>query len=150
MQEKCNPCHTSKRIFILDPAKSKEAVERMRKMNPDGISTIQSDHIAMIVANIARDSNVMASRGAWRESLDRGEALFGNKRLGKKDSSCADCQKPEAFHQIADAFPRWDAKRKSFPSLDETIAVMLREKGEADIAPNDQRVMDPLIHLKTR
>ena len=92
----------------------------------------------------------MAYRTAWQESLDRGQALFGDKTLGKKGFSCADCHKPEAFHQIADAYPRWDAKRKTFLSLDETIAVMLREKVQADVAPNDPRVMDLLIYLKTR
>jgi len=150
LQEKCNLCHTSKRIFRMDPAKIKETVARMRSMNPDWISTIQSDHIAEVVSKIVDDPNVMANRVAWQESIARGEALFGDKSLGKKNASCADCHKPEAFRQISDSYPRWDAKRKSFLSLDETIAVMLREKVEADLAPADQRVMDLLIYLKTR
>ena len=150
LQEKCSLCHTSKRIYVINPTKFKETIERMRKMNPDWISTIQSDHIAEVVAKLVNEPNVMAYRVAWQESLDRGEALFRNKSLGKKGSSCADCHKPEAFHQIGDAYPQWDAKRKRFLSLDETIAIMLREKVEADVAPNDQRIMDLLIYLKTR
>jgi cytochrome c553 len=150
LQEKCNLCHADKRIYTMDASKIKDTIERMRKMNPDWISTIQSDHIAEVVSKIVNDPNIMAQRTAWQESLDRGEALFGNKALGKKGAACADCHKPTAFHQIADAYPRWDAKRKAFVSLDEAIAIMLRDKVEAELTPNDPRVMDLLIYLKSR
>jgi len=150
LQEKCSLCHSNNRIFNMDPAKIKETVERMRKMSPDWISTIQSDHLAEVLAKVVNDPNVVAARTAWNESLDRGEALFKNTALGQRGVSCTDCHKSEDFHQVADSYPRWDANRKRFLTLDETIVVMLREKVGADLAAPDQRVIDLLIYLKTR
>jgi len=150
LTEKCSLCHSSKRIFRLDPVKLKETVERMRKMNPDWISSIQSDHIAEVIAKIINDPSIMASRTAWIEALDRGEALFKNNTLGKKGVSCSGCHTmPKQFSKIEDAYPRWDAKLKRFVGLDETIAIMLREKIGAELAPNDPRIHDLLIYLKT-
>ena len=150
LKEKCSLCHSSKRINRMDPAKVKETVERMRKMNPDWISSIQSDHIAAAIAKAIDDPGIIAARTAWREALSRGEALFKDLTLGKKGVSCSSCHTmPEQFSKIEDAYPRWDAKLKRFVSLDETIAIMLREKIGAEIAPNDQRIHDLLIYLKT-
>ena len=39
----------------MDPVKIKATVERMRKMNPDWISSIQSDHIAEEIAKVVKD-----------------------------------------------------------------------------------------------
>jgi cytochrome c len=150
LKEKCSLCHSSKRINRMDPVKIKETVERMRKMNPDWISSIQSDHIAAVIAKTIDDPNIIASRTAWREALDRGAALFKDDTLGKKGVSCSICHtKPEQFAKIEDTYPRWDAKLKRFVGLDETIALMLREKIGAELAPNDQRIHDLLIYLKT-
>lgn len=151
VEEKCSLCHSSKRIFRMDPAQIKETVARMRAMNPDWITTIQSDHIAGVIQKVVEDSNVIAARTAWREALDRGEALFSDDTLGKSGKSCSSCHpKPEQFKKIEDAYPRWDAKLKRFAALDETIAIMLREKIGAELAANDQRIHDLLIYLKTR
>ena len=150
LKEKCSLCHSSKRINRMDPVKIRETVERMRKMNPDWISTIQSDHIATAIAKVIDDPNITASRTAWREALDRGEALFKDDTLGKKGVSCSGCHTmPEQFNKIEDSYPRWDAKLKRFVGLDETIAIMLREKIGAELATNDQRIHDLLIYLKT-
>lgn len=150
LQEKCSLCHSSKRILRLDPVKIKETVERMRKMNPDWISSIQSDHIAREIAKVIGDPSIMASRTAWNEALDRGASLFKDDTLGKKGVSCSSCHTmPEQFNKIEDTYPRWDAKLKRFVGLDETIAIMLREKIGAELAPNDQRIHDLLIYLKT-
>ena len=151
LKEKCSLCHSSKRINRMDPAKIKETVERMRKMNPDWITTIQSDHIAAVIAKAIEDPSIVAARTAWREALERGEALFKNDTLGKSGTSCSSCHTmPEQFEKIEDSYPRWDANLKRFASLDETIAIMLREKIGAELGPNDQRVHDLLIYLKTR
>ena len=150
LSEKCGLCHSSKRINRMNPAKIKETVERMRKMNPDWISSIQSDHIATVIAKAIEDPGIIAARTAWREALSRGEALFKDDTLGKKGVSCSSCHTmPEQFHQIEDSYPRWDAKLKRFVSLDETITIMLREKIGAELAPGDQRIHDLLIYLKT-
>jgi len=150
LKEKCSLCHSSKRINRMDPAKIKETVERMRKMNPDWISTIQSEHIATVIAKTIDDPGIIAARTAWREALGRGEGLFKDDTLGKKGVSCSGCHSmPEQFSKIEDTYPRWDAKLKRFVSLDETIAIMLREKIGAELAPNDQRIHDLLIYLKT-
>ena len=150
LSEKCSLCHSSKRINRMDPAKIKETVERMRKMNPDWISTVQSDHISSVIAKVVEDPSIAAARTAWREALVRGEALFRNETIGNKGVSCSRCHtKTEQFHQIQDSYPRWDAKLKRFVGLDETIAIMLREKVGAELAPNDQRIHDLLIYLKT-
>lgn len=151
LKEKCSLCHSSKRINRMDPAKIKETVERMRKMNPDWITTIQSDHIAAVIAKTVEDPNIIAARTAWREALDRGEALFKDDTLGKSGKSCGSCHSmPEQFEKIEDSYPRWDANRKRFAGLDETIAIMLREKVGAELVANDQRIHDLLIYLKTR
>ena len=151
LKEKCNLCHSSKRINRMDPVKIKETVERMRKMNPDWISSVQSDHIAAVIAKAVEDPNIVAARTAWREALERGEALFKDDILGKSGKSCGHCHsKPEQFEKIEDSYPRWDAKLKQFATLDETIARMLREKIGAELAANDQRIHDLLIYLKTR
>jgi cytochrome c len=150
LKEKCSLCHSSKRVMRMDPVMIKATVERMRKMNPDWISSIQSDHIAEEIAKVVKDPNIMASRTAWLEALDRGATLFKNDALGKKGVSCNGCHKtPGQFSKIEDTYPRWDAKLKRFVGLDETIANMLREKIGAEIAPNDQRIHDLLIYLKT-
>jgi hypothetical protein len=151
LKEKCSLCHSSKRINHMDPAKIKETVTRMRKMNPDWISTIQSDHIAAVIAKTLQDPSIAAARTAWREALERGEALFKDTTLGKSGKSCSSCHpKPEQFKMIEDSYPRWDAKLKRFSSLDETVTIMLREKIGAELAANDQRIHDLLIYLKTR
>ncbi len=151
LAEKCGLCHSGHRIYILEPAKLKETIERMRSKNPDWISTIQSEHIARVVAKIANDPNVIAIRLAWTESVGRGTALFNDQTLGKKGVSCSSChKKPEAFRQIEDTYPRWNAKLKRFVGLDETILTMMREKVGADVAATDQRLMDLLIYLKSR
>jgi len=150
LKEKCSLCHSSKRIYRMDPVKIKETIDRMRKMNPDWISSIQSDHIAAAIAKAIDDPGIIAARTAWREALSRGEALFKDLTLGKKGVSCSSCHTmPEQFSKIEDAYPRWDAKLKRFVGLDETIAITLREKIGAELAPNDQRIHDLLIYLKT-
>jgi hypothetical protein len=70
--------------------------------------------------------------------------------LWKKGVSCSGSHMmPEQFSKIEDTYPRWDAKLKRFVGHDETIALMLREKIGAELAPNDQRIHDLLIYLKT-
>lgn len=150
VKEKCSLCHSSKRVNRMDPARIKETVERMRKLNPDWISSIQSDHIAAVISKTVNDPNVIAARTAWQEALDRGEALFKDDTVGKKGVSCATCHSMvEQFHQVEDSYPRWDAKLKRFVGLDETIATMLRDKVGAELAPSDQRIHDLLIYLKS-
>lgn len=150
LTEKCSLCHPSTRIFRSEPAKLKEIIERMRSKNPDWISTIQSEHIAAVVAKITNDPNVTATRLAWSEAVDRGTDLFNDKALGTKGVSCSTCHKPEAFRSVEDSYPRWDAKLKQFVGLDATILTMMREKVGADVTASDQRVMDLLIYLKSR
>src|SRR5512137_931148 len=53
--EKCSFCHTAKRINVMDPAKVKETVERMRTMNPDWISDVQSEHVIQVIAEVLKD-----------------------------------------------------------------------------------------------
>ena len=77
-------------------------------------------------------------------------ALFTDDTLGNKGISCSGCHTmPQQFSKLEDTYPRWDAKLKRFVCLDETIAIMLREKIGAELAPNDQRIHDLLIYLKT-
>ena len=151
LKEKCSLCHSSQRVIRMDPAKIKETVERMRKMNPDWISTVQSDHIAAVIATIVEAPSIMAARTAWLEALERGEALFNDPKLGTSGKGCGSCHTtPEQFQKIEDSYPRWDPNRKRFVGLDETIAIMLREKIGAEVPANDQRIHDLLIYLKTR
>ena len=118
LKEKCDLCHSSKRVNRMDPAKIKETVARMRKMNPDWISEIQNDHIAEVIAKLVEDPNLIAARTAWSEALERGAALFKNNTLGKSGKSCSSCHsKPEQFQKIEDSYPRWDANLKRFAPL---------------------------------
>ena len=80
----------------------------MRKMNPDWITTIQSDHIAAVIAKTVEDPSIVAARTAWREALERGEALFKNDTLANEGKSCSSCHSmPEQFEKIEDSYPRW-------------------------------------------
>lgn len=149
LREKCMACHTSKRAYTIDPTRIKETIERMRGRSPDWISTVESEHIAAVIATITGDPNVMANRLAWQEAVVRGSELFADKALGNKGVACADCHKPAAFRQVTDSYPRWEPKLKRFVDFDETIVLMLRDKIGAEVAPTDQRVMDLLLYLKT-
>ena len=150
LNEKCSFCPSSKRILRLEPSKIKETVERMRKMNPDWISTIQSDDIAEVIATVANDTNVIAQRKAWNEALERGEKIFNDTSLGKTGKACASCHAPVTLRNIADSYPQWDVERKRFVTLNETINRMVESKlGAEPFSRNDQSLFDLIAYLKS-
>jgi cytochrome c len=159
LNEKCSLCHSSKRIYNIDPAQLATVVERMRKMNPDWFTDIKSEHMVEALAGILKDPQLVAGRKAWQEAVDRGERLFADTALGKSGYSCKSCHDPSAksateipitLRNVMDAYPRWDAKLKRFVDINEAINRMIADKvGGEQFPPNDQRLFDLLAYLKT-
>ena len=150
LNEKCSLCHATKRLFRMDPGEIRETVERMRKMYPDWISTIESDHIAEVITKVVKDPSAVAQRKAWQEAVERGEKLFGDASLSPKGNACSTCHKKEGLRNVADAFPRWDGQLKRFVPLNEAINRMVEFKLEAEpFPPNDQRLFDLIAYLKS-
>jgi cytochrome c len=159
LNEKCSLCHSSKRIYTIDPAQLATVVERMRKMNPDWFTDIKSEHMVEALAAILKDPQLVAGRQAWQEAVDRGSRLFADPSLGKNEYSCKSCHDPSAkspseipitLRNVADAFPRWDTKLKRFVDINEAINRMIAEKlGGEPLPPNDQKLFDLLAYLKT-
>jgi cytochrome c len=158
LNEQCNLCHSSKRIYNIDPAQIATVVERMRKMNPDWFMDIKSEHMVQAIAAITKEPTMISARKAWLEAVDRGELLFADTGLGKNGYSCKSCHdssaKPPDFpitlRNVADAFPQWNPKLKRFVDLNETINRMIADKlGGSQLSPNDQKLFDLIAYLKT-
>ena len=158
LNEKCSLCHSSKRIYTIDPAQLATVVERMRKMNPDWFVDIKSEHMVQAIAAIVKDPAMVATRKAWQEAVDRGEKLFADPALGKNEYSCKSCHDPAkqaatmamTLRNVTDAFPRWDPGLKRFVDINEAINRMIAEKlGGEQLPPNDQKLFDLLAYLKT-
>jgi cytochrome c len=151
LKEQCNLCHSSKRIYTIDPAQLATVVERMHKMNPDWFADIKSEHMIQAISAIIKDPAIVAEREAWKNAVDRGEQLFEDTTLGKNGYNCRACHNPpEVLRNVADAFPRWDAKLKRFVDFNEAINRMITEKLKGDqLPPNDQKIFDLIAYLKT-
>ena len=158
LAEQCNLCHSSKRIYAIDPEKIGEVVERMRKMNPDWFLDIKSEHMVQAIAAIIKDPAMVATRQAWQEAVERGEKLFADPAFGKNEYSCKSCHDPVkqaasmsmTLRNVTDAYPRWDPTLKRFVDINEAINRMIVTKlGGEQLPPNDQKLFDLLAYLKT-
>lgn len=150
LNAKCTLCHAGHRIYQLKPEEIRPVVERMRKLNPDWITTTESDHIATVIAKILDDPNALAARVAWGEAVERGGALFNDVRLGTTGKSCSSCHQPGSLRNVEDAFPKYDPALKRFVDISEAINVMIQEKMKGTpLPPNDQRYFDLLSYIKT-
>lgn len=151
LEEKCSLCHSAKRIYALVPEKIKPTLERMKKMNPDWFTDIEYDHIAEVLAGVLNDSSVIASRKAWQEAVDRGEALFEDKALSAgKDQACNTCHEPKSLTKVHDAYPQYNPEKKRFISLEDKINEMIVEQMKGQLIPRqDQRMVDLIAFLKT-
>lgn len=147
--EKCSLCHSSKRIYMMDPVQLKPIVERMRKMNPDWMTTADSDHIVAVLAKLVDDPAAVAGRLAWREAAARGEALFEDEKLGTNGKSCASCHDAKTMKQVADGFPRYDLKLRRLVTLEDVVAMMVRENLAGELPPNSPQMIDLLVYIKS-
>lgn len=150
LKAKCTLCHSGHRIYQLDPAQIRPVLERMRAMNPDWITTTESDHLATVIAKLLEDPAALATRTAWREAVERGQELFSDARLGTTGKSCSSCHTPGSLRNVEDAYPKFDPGRKRFVDLNEAINYMIQEKMKGTpLPPNDQRYFDLLSYIKT-
>jgi cytochrome c len=147
---KCSLCHSGHRIYRLTPEQIRPVVERMRKINPDWITEVDSDHIIKVIAKILDKPEASAERTAWAESVSRGEALFNTATLGTTGKSCASCHTPGSLRNVEDAFPKFNPALKRFVDMQEAINLMIRDKLKGTpIPPNDQKYFDLLAYLKS-
>jgi cytochrome c len=150
LEEKCSLCHSSKRIFSLEPDEIRPTLERMMKMNPDWFTEIDRDHVAEALAKILNNSSVIAARKAWQEAVDRGEALFKDNALaGGTDQACNSCHEANSLAKVHDAYPQYQPESKRFISLEDKINEMIVEyMGGQAIPRQDQRMVDLISFLK--
>jgi len=150
LQAKCSICHSGHRIYRLTPEQIRPVLERMKAMNPDWVTTVQSEHIAKAIEKILADPKAQAERKAWLESVDRGEALFNSAALGTTGKSCAGCHPLPSLKNVADAYPKYDPVRNRFVGIDEAINFMIQDKLKGTpLPPNDQKYFDLLAYLKS-
>jgi len=116
----------------------------------DLITEADNEHVARAIAKILDDPNALAARNAWREAVDRGEALFNDTKLGATGKSCASCHSASSLRNVEDAYPKFDPVRKRFVDLNEAINYMIQERMKGTpLPPNDQRYFDLLAYIKT-
>lgn len=150
LNAKCTLCHSGHRIYQLKPEEIRPVVERMRTLNPDWITTTESDHIVAVIAKLLDDPSAIATRVAWSEAVERGAALFKDARLGTTGKSCLSCHQSGSLRNVEDAFPKYDPVRKRFVEISEAINFMIQERMKgAPLPPNDQRYFDLLTYIKT-
>jgi cytochrome c len=149
-QEKCTLCHSSKRIFTVDPEDVRATIERMQAKNPDWITDAQLDHVVEVAAKALNDGSMIATRNAWKEAVARGESLFRDATLGGSGKSCADCHDVGEMKQVADGYPKYDGKKNRIVTFEQQVRFMIIEqmKGKAD-DPGDQRILDLMAFLKS-
>ena len=150
LKAKCTICHSGGRVQRMFPEEIRPVLERMRKLNPDLITEADNEHVARAIAKILDDPNALAARNAWREAVDRGEALFNDTKLGATGKSCASCHSASSLRNVEDAYPKFDPVRKRFVDLNEAINYMIQERMKGTpLPPNDQRYFDLLAYIKT-
>jgi cytochrome c553 len=149
-KNKCDRCHSGHRIYKLTPDQIRPVVERMRKMDPDWITDVDSEHIANVIAKILGDPSAIAQRDAWAASVARGEALFRDATLGTTGKSCSSCHQPGSLRNVQDGFPRFDPVLKRFVDIEEAINLMVKNRLKGTpFPPNDQKYFDLLAYLKS-
>lgn len=147
---KCTRCHAGHRVYQISPEEIRPVVERMRKMNPDWITQVESDHVANVIAKLLDDPGALRQRTAWADAVERGAAIFRDGSLGTTGKSCASCHEPGRLKNIEDAFPKFDPNLKRFVDIQEAINIMIKDKQKGTpFPPNDPRYFDLLAYLKS-
>lgn len=150
LESKCTICHSGHRVYRLKSDQIRAVVERMRILNPDQISTNDSDHISQVIEKLLGDPNAIAQRDAWLDAVARGEALFKDVSLGTTGKSCSSCHSAGSLKHVEDSFPRFDPALKRFVDIQEAINLMIRDKQKGTpLPPNDQRYFDLLAYIKS-
>src|SRR5512135_1982852 len=91
LRDKCTVCHEGHRIYRLKPEQIRAVLDRMRRLDPDFITTADTDHLAQVVLKELNDPSIVAERNAWLDAVDRGGKLFNDPGLGTNGKSCASC-----------------------------------------------------------
>jgi cytochrome c len=150
LKAKCTICHSGHRVYRLTPDQIRPVLERMRALDPDWVTSAQSEHIAKAIEKILGDPGAAEQREAWLSAVDRGEELFRSTALGTTGKSCSTCHTVPSLRNVADGFPKFDQVRKRFVGIDEAINFMIEDKLKGKpLPPNDQKYFDLLAYLKS-
>jgi len=148
--KKCTLCHSSQRFLSTNPAQLKELVERMAQKFPDWFKDAEQQELVAKLDALLKDPQVAASRAQWDETVARGKALFADPSLGVGSKSCAGCHTPASLRNIADAYPKFDAKSGRHISLQERIDQMIvGQMGGKRLPLGDIRTVSLEAYLKS-
>jgi cytochrome c553 len=148
--KKCTLCHSSQRFLTANPAQLKELVERMAQKFPDWFKDAEQQELVAKLDALLGDPKVVAGRAQWDETVARGKALFADASLGVGAKSCAGCHAPESLRNVADAYPKFDAKTGRHISLQERIDQMIvGQMGGKQLPLGDIRTVSLEAYLKS-
>ena len=148
--KKCTLCHSSQRFLTVNPAQLKELVTRMAEKFPDWFKDAEQQDLVTKLEALLNDSQVVAGRAQWDETVARGKALFADPSLGVGSKSCAGCHAPESLRNVADAYPKFDAKTGRYISLQERIDQMIvGQMGGKRLPLGDVRTVSLEAYLKS-
>jgi cytochrome c553 len=148
--KKCTLCHSSQRFLSANPAQLKELVERMAQKFPDWFKDTEQQELVAKLDALLNDPRVAADRAQWDETVARGKALFADPSLGVGAKSCAGCHTPESLRNVADSYPKSDARSGRLISLQERIGQMIvGQMGGKQLPLGDIRTVSLEAYLKS-
>jgi cytochrome c len=147
---KCQLCHRGIRLYIMEPSRLREIVDRMTAKNPEWFKDVDSRHLVDVLSTMLKDPKIDAQRKAWEESVSRGKALFADRSLGTTGKACLDCHAEGSLGRVKDLYPKFNEKLNRFESMEERLSSMIVTKlGGAAPAAGDPRLTDLTLYLKT-
>ena len=148
--KKCTLCHSEQRFLNANPAQLAEMVARMSSKFPDWIAAAEQKGLVDELEKVLNDPRTVARRREWDEMVARGRALFSDPSLGVGAKSCAGCHDTAKLVNVADAYPKMDAKTGRYISLQERISQMIvGQMGGKQLPLGDIRMVALETYLKS-